>query len=325
MSKRMPVLVTGAAGEIGSASTAMVDLLLSKGESVRAFVRKEDARAGALRRAGADVFVGDLLNAADVAAALKACRRIYFSMSLSPYYTDASILMAAAAKAQGDVEVLVSISEFEQSYMTFEKMTKPREERLAWLGGLVTDWSPQQRAHWMTEQVLDWSGLPVVHIRATMFVENPILAWFPLKQLVASGELHLPFGTQKIAPIASYDVADLCAGILVNPGPHISKTYELTGPELKDMHGFAEDYAAALDRPVKYLPQDLDSWMERNIDQSLGTRDPHVAAHLRTITRLVASGRYAVVTDQLMVLLGRPPTTVREALQRHPRVRMALG
>ena len=26
----------------------------------------------------------------------------------------------------------------------------------------------------------------------------------------------------------------------------MSKTYELTGPEAKDMHGFAEDYAATL-------------------------------------------------------------------------------
>jgi NAD(P)H dehydrogenase (quinone) len=300
-------------------------MLLSKDYPVRAFVRREDERANSLRRKGAEVFVGDLLNAADVATALKGCQRIYFSMSLSPYYVDANILMAAAARAQGDTEIFLNISEFEQSYMTLERMTAPREDRLAWLGGLVADWSPQQRAHWISEQALNWSGLPVVHIRATMFVENPILSWFPLKQLIAAGELHLPFGAQRIAPLAGYDVAEFCAKILIDPKGHAGRQYELTGPELKDMYGFANDYAAVLDRPVTYVPQDLDAWITRYIEQILGTRDPHVADHLKTITRLVAGGRYDVVTDQLEPVLGRPPKTVRWSLERYPRVRQALG
>jgi len=72
-------------------------------------------------------------------------------------------------------------------------------------------------------------------IRATMFVENPILSWFPLKQLLGASELHLPFGTQKIAPIAVYDVAEVCTNVLIDPSAHISMSYELTGPELKDV------------------------------------------------------------------------------------------
>lgn len=173
MPERNPILITGAAGEIGGVSRTMVDMLLEQGHPVRAFVRQDDERAHALRQAGAEVFVGDLLTIADVTAALKGVRRIYFSMSLSPYYTDAVSLMAAAARAQGDIEVFVNISEYEQSFMTFDKMTAPEEERRAWLGGLIADWSPQQRAHWVAEQVLDWSGLPTVNIRGAMFVENP--------------------------------------------------------------------------------------------------------------------------------------------------------
>jgi NAD(P)H dehydrogenase (quinone) len=245
-------------------------------------------------------------------------------MSLNPYYTDASILMAAAARAQGDIEVFVNISEFEQSFMTFYKMTTAREARLAWLGGLVAEWSPQQRAHWASEQALKWSGLPVVNIRATMFVENPILSWFPLKQLLGASELHLPFGRQRIAPIAAYDVAEVCTKILIDPSAHISMSYELTGPELKDMHGFAEDYGAALGRPISYVPQDLDAWIETYINNALASRNPHTAEHLRTITRLVASGRYDVFNDRLEKFLGRAPTTARWALEQHPRIRKAL-
>lgn len=255
MSKRTPILITGAGGEVGSVSKTMINMLLEKQYPVRAFVRRDDERAEALRRAGALVIVGDLLNVADVAAALKGCRRVYFSMSLNPYYSDATILMAAA-RAQGDIEVFVNISEFEQTFMTFDRMTAAPEARLAWLGGSVAEWSPQQRAHWASEQALQWSRLPVVNIRATMFAENPILSWFPLKQLLSAGELHLPFGTQKIAPIAAYDVAEICTKILIDPSAHISMSYALTGPELKDMHGFAEDYGAALGRtcPRTWMP-----------------------------------------------------------------------
>ncbi|MCS4255719.1 uncharacterized protein YbjT (DUF2867 family) [Rhodococcus erythropolis] len=319
MSKLDPILITGAAGEIGGASRTMVDMLLHRGHPVRAFVRRDDERADGLRRAGAQVFVGDLLNIADVTSALEGCRRIYFSMSLSPYYTDAVSLMAAAARAQGDIEVLVNISEYEQSFMTVAKMTAPAEERRAWLGGLVTDWSPQQRAHWIAEQVLEWSGIPTVNIRAAIFVENPILTWLALGPL-DNGELHLPFGTQKFAPIAAFDVAEVVANILIDPSPHISKSYELTGPELKDMYGLAEDYAAALGRPVVYAPQSVESWNETYVDDSPLADLPHIAAHLKTLTRLIAGGGYGGTTDQLETLLGRTPKTPLWALQNHSRI-----
>ncbi|WP_431914468.1 NAD(P)H-binding protein [Nonomuraea jabiensis] len=201
MSERHPILITGAAGHIGGVSRTIVDMLLDQGHPVRAFVRQDDDRAQALRQAGAEVFVGDLLTIADVTAALKGVRRIYFSMSLSPYYTDAVSLMAAAARAQGDIEVFVNMSEYEQSFMTFEKMTAPAEERRAWLGGLVANWSPQQRAHWVAERVLEWSGLPTVNIRAAIFVENPLMTWLALAPL-SKGELRLPFGHHRFAPIA---------------------------------------------------------------------------------------------------------------------------
>lgn len=324
MSKRPLILITGAGGEVGSVSRTMIHVLLEQQYPVRAFVRRDDERAEALRRAGAEVFVGDLLNVADVAAALKGCRRIYFSMSLNHYYSDATIMIAAAARAQRGIEVFVNISEFEQTFMTFDRMTAVQEARIAWLGGTVAEWSPQQRAHWASEQALQWSGLPVVNIRATMFAENPILCWFPLKQLLSAGELHLPFGAQKIAPIAAYDVAEICAKILIDPQSHISMSYALTGPVLKDMHGFAEDYGAALGRKISYVPQDMNAWIDTYINSALASRNPHIADHLKTITRLVAGGRYDVVNDELERLLGRAPKTVRWALEQNPRIRKAL-
>lgn len=64
--------------------------------------------------------------------------------------------------------------------------------------------------------MLEWSGLPTVNIRAAMFVENPLLTWLALGPL-SNGELHLPFGPHQLAPIAGYDVAELCVKILTDP------------------------------------------------------------------------------------------------------------
>ncbi|MDJ0396458.1 NmrA family NAD(P)-binding protein [Rhodococcus sp. G-MC3] len=319
MPTRTPILITGAAGEIGGVSRLMVEMLLDQGHPVRAFVRQDDERAQALRVIGAEVVVGDLLNVADVAAALHGCRRVYFSMSLSPYYTDAVTLMAAAARRQGDIEAFVNISEWEQSFMTFEHMTAPIAERSEWLGGLVADWSPQHRAHWIAEQVLEWSGVPTVNVRATIFVENPILTWLPLGPL-QNGELRLPFGDERIAPIAGYDVAELNTKILLDPEPHIGQSYALTGPELKTMHEFADDYGAALGRSVTYFPEDVNAWNSQYIDGALAEH-PHVAQHLASLTKLVAGGRYNTSTDQLETLLGRRPTSVRTALMTNARLR----
>jgi len=67
-----PILVTGAGGQIGSVSAMIVEQLLKHGEQVRAFVRTDDARADRLRGLGAETFVGDLFDPADVVAALRA-------------------------------------------------------------------------------------------------------------------------------------------------------------------------------------------------------------------------------------------------------------
>lgn len=323
MSKNDPILITGAGGHVGSVSKTMIEMLLKDGYRIRGFVRADDERAEALRRIGAEVFVGDLLNPEDIANAMKGCRRVYFSMSLNPYYADATILMAAVAKAQGNIEVLVNISEYEQSRMTYDLMTSPRVARLQEFGGLVADWSPQQRAHWASEQALKWSGLPIVNVQATMFAENPIISWFILKPMLESGELRLPFGDQRLAPIAAYDVAEFCAKVLSDPQPYLRKDYVLTGPRLVGGRDLAEIYSALLGRNITYVPKDPETWSKMFIDTALADK-PHVAEHLRTLVLLVAGGFYNVVTDKLEQMLSRTPKEPSWAFAQQPLLKQAL-
>jgi uncharacterized protein YbjT (DUF2867 family) len=150
-----PILVTGAAGQLGAVGRTVTRLLLERGRSVRAMVRREDDRASALRAAGAEVVVGDLLEPADRLARCRCCRRIYFGMSVSPAYLESTVTMATVAREVG-VDALVNISQMTVSQMSIRHTTP----------------SHQQRQHWLGEQALAWSSLSVVTIRPSMFLET---------------------------------------------------------------------------------------------------------------------------------------------------------
>jgi NAD(P)H dehydrogenase (quinone) len=91
MSMGLPMLVTGAAGRVGGVGGTGVETLRQRDWPVRALVRRDDARADALRATGAEVVVGDLTCAGDVARALAGCRRLYFGMSVSAPYVEATV------------------------------------------------------------------------------------------------------------------------------------------------------------------------------------------------------------------------------------------
>ena len=69
------ILVTSAAGRTGS---VVVGELLRAGSSVRAFVRRDDARAQRLREAGAEIFVGNLFDMQDLRRALSGVQRAFY-------------------------------------------------------------------------------------------------------------------------------------------------------------------------------------------------------------------------------------------------------
>jgi NAD(P)H dehydrogenase (quinone) len=116
-----------------------------------------------------------------------------------------------------------------------------------------------------SEQALAWSGLPVVTIRPTVFLEGFFL---PLTgpSVRNRGRIELPFGRGKTSPVATADVARVVAAVLADPGPHLGRIYELTGPQSQNMHGVAREYSDALNREVTYsdiAPEDWERELKR--------------------------------------------------------------
>src|SRR3954471_20785032 len=229
-----PILVTGAAGRVGAVGRTVTELLLKQGKAVRAMVRNEDERAQALRDMGAEVVAGDLLDLNSMHRVIAGCETMYFGMSVSEDYLAAAVNTAAVAKHHG-VRAFINMSQMTLSQMSITQTTP----------------SPQHKLHWLAEQVLNWSGLPVVHVRPTVLLEGFFLI-FTSDSVRESNQIRLPFGEGKTSPVAVADVARVISTLLADPQLHIGKTYHLTGPQSEDMAFFAQEYSMALGRTITY-------------------------------------------------------------------------
>ena len=292
-------LVTGAGGGIGSVSRQVVGLLLDGERPVRAMVHRDDDRATALRDLGAEVVVGDLTNPQDVANAMAGVDRMFFNMSVSPDYLTATSIVCAVALEAVHVEVIVNMSQMTVSQMTLTSTSESKQHRL----------------HWLAEHIMNWAGVQVVHVRPTVFMENPLLTMLAADSIRERGALVLPFGSGRTSPIAAADVARVVATMLRDPAGHVGRVYELTGPEVLDIDGIAEQYSRALGRRVTGEDLPLEEWTERVL-APIGL-PAHVQQHIATMARLHREGRYDRSTDDVAQITGAPAQTVEQYVAAH--------
>ncbi|MFD8999389.1 NAD(P)H-binding protein [Streptomyces sp. NPDC059582] len=279
------LVLVGNAGDVGR---GVLEQLRARDVPVRAMVRRDDDRAAALRALGAEVVIGDLTRPESVAAALRGVARMYFAMPVSPDHVLATTVVASVAREYGELDGLVDMSQMTVSQMTATSTTE----------------SNQQRLHWLAEQVLDWSGLPVVHIRPTAFLDNPLFTTLAARSIQDNGTIVLPFGSGRTSPVAVDDVARVVATVLRDPAPHVGGVYELTGPRTLDMIEMAEEFSRGLGRTVSYVDMPLDRWRAEVLAKA--GLPPHTEQHIATMARLHRENRYDRASDDVERVTGVP-------------------
>ena len=291
-----PILVTGAAGRVGAVGRTVTELLLKQDKAVRAMVRIEDERAQALRDLGAEVVVGDLLDLDSMHRVIAGCETMYFGMSISDASLAATLTVAAVAKHHG-VKAFINMSQMTVSQMSIRETTA----------------SPQHKLHWLAEQALNWSGLPVVHVRPTVFQEGFFLL-LTSDSVKESNQIRLPFGEGKTSPVAAEDVARVIATLLVSPQSHIGKIYHLTGPQSENMRFYAEEYSKALGRTIAFQDIPVEPWRDSLLKRGLPA---HLVKHLATMADLHRAGRYDRMSDDVLTLTGQAPMSVQEFVRKN--------
>jgi uncharacterized protein YbjT (DUF2867 family) len=279
-------LITGATGKTGVHTTR---LLLEQGHAVRAFVHREDARSEALRQEGAEVVAGDLLEHDDVIRAMQGVDGAYLCYPVRPGYIQATAYFADAAR-RAKVGVVVEMSQI-----------SARED----------SHSHAARDHWIAERVMDWSGVPVVHIRPTFFSEWLVFPWVR-DQIVRDGAITLPYGEGRHAPIAAEDQARLIAAVLTRPERHIGKTYPLCGPVEMNQQQIADEVGKVLGRTISYRPSTLDEY-RANLEQY--SVPEFMIQHFLAIAVDYQNGVFSGEDGVIGEITGRTPQTVREFVE----------
>ena len=224
------------------------------------------------------------------------CARVYFGMSVSADYLSATVNCAAVARHHR-VEAFVNMSQMTVTQMSITESTD----------------SPQHKLHWLAEQTLSWSGLPVVTMRPTVFLEG-FFRLFAAPGVRDADELALPMGSGKTSPISAVDVARAVSVVLENPEPHIGRIYNLTGFESADLEHYARVFSEVLGRTIRYRDVPLSGWSEKLREAGVPA---HVVKHLSVRTELNKQGRYDRMTDDLFKLTGQKPISMYDFVKLH--------
>ena len=169
--------------------------------------------------------------------------------------------------------------------------------------------------HWLSERVFDWSGVPTVHIRPTYFAEWLLY----LAPMIRVGQLHVPFGTGKHAPIAAEDQGRVIAGLLEDAAAHRGKIYPLFGPVEYTYEETAQILSRVLDKEVQYKQVDFEEFsnlLQAN-GKNAGRENSFLFQHLREVAIDHQNGIFAGTNDLVEKLGGRPPMTIEAFIEKH--------
>ena len=214
------VLVTGATGNTGS---GLIPALLKSGIKVRAFVRDE-AKAQALKDAGAEIIVGDLDQLETIPPAVEGVDKIYLLTWNGP------------TQAQQVENVLKAAMKSGHPHIVRQSMWGSEKSRIVHQGD-------------QAEKAVMSSGLPWTILKPTFFMQNTMMA---AQTIASDGVIYWDVGEGKIGMIDVRDIVDVAVAVLTGHG-HEGKSYILTGPEAISFHDVASAFSKVLSKKVQYV------------------------------------------------------------------------
>lgn len=282
----MIIAVTGATGHLGR---LVIEALLDRGVPAPEVVAvaRDTAKADALAARGVTVRWGD--------------------------YDQPDSLVSALAGV--DRVLLVSGSEVgrrvPQHRAVIEAARTHDVELLAYTSIPQADTTPMRLAaeHRATEELLRESGLPYAFLRNSWYVENYTSQ---LATYLAHGAILGAAGTGRISAAPRADYAGAAAAVLTGDG-HTKAVYELGGDESFTLAELAEVVSACTGREVGYQDLPVADFEQALVDAGLPAP---VAATFADVDARIARGALHVTTGDLARLLGRPTTSLYDAVAR---------
>jgi NAD(P)H dehydrogenase (quinone) len=297
----MSIIVTGASGQFGQLVTEVLLQRLPASDLI--LVTRNPRLLESTAQRGAEVRYGDFDKPDSLRTAFAGGDRMLMISTLSVGRRAQQHRNAIAAAVAAGVRHIVYTSS----------------------GGLHPD-NPAMviHDHLDTERVLAASGLSFTILRDSLYAEVAATQIAP--RAISIGKWIGSAADGKVGFVSKHDCVAVAASVLTNPG-HEGKTYEITGPELLSFREVAVLASRIVARPIEYVvisddemramltaagvPQD---YVEGMNTAGIGTSS---SEDIVSYERGIREGYFAVRSDHVRQILGRPPMTVRDVLLAH--------
>jgi uncharacterized protein YbjT (DUF2867 family) len=255
-------------------------------------VRREDARAAALRAKGIDTAVAEITDVEQVLAAMRGVQRAYW---LPPYHpamlTGAAVFATAAREAR--LEAIVSLSQW---------LASPAHPAFL------------TRQHWLADHLFAMlPDIALTIVNPSFFADSPYLSTIGMAAHL--GMMPWMFGNSRTAPPSVDDISRVAAAALMNPERHAGRTYRPTGPTLLSGEEMAGVLSRVFRRTVRLVPTPLwlfvkAAYLYGEPLALLGCMEHYNEEHRR--------GAFAISapTDDVMRVTGRPPESFEAVARR---------
>lgn len=279
----MTILVSGAAGKTGQ---AVIRALNNQGETVRAFVRRQE-NVDLVKKLGAkEVVVGDLGDRSDLKRAFDSVRVVYLICpNVYPEELDIACRATFAARQAGTVRFV------------YHSVLHPQIEKM-----------PHHWQKMRVEEHLFESGLDFTILQPAPYMQNLLAHWHSITH---DGILPLPYSPEsRLSLVDLEDVGTAAARVLQEDG-HSGAVYELAATRGLSQNDVAAIFSDELGRKVQaqYVP--LERWQ-----QSVSGLSGYALDSLLKMFHYYDSYGLWSSPGVLEWLLQRPPTSLGAFVRR---------
>ena len=282
----MKILVTGAAGQMGS---TVIETLLKhiSAQQISVLTRKEEKRL-AFEKQGFNAFLGDY---ADVVALENAMSGV-----------DTVLLISSGD--QGDrmqehknvVDAAIKCGVKNMAYTS-----RSLRDRTTLNNQLMTE-------HFLTEDYIKQSGLKYIFFQNALYMD--VIPQFVGQNVFETG-IFQPAGDGKVAYALRSEQSEAMANVLLNE-KFENQTYRFTGDAAYSFYDIADALSVLSGKTVKYNAVEVAQYEAMMSQRGL---PPFLIKKIVSFVLDIKDGQESMITNDLENKLGRKPVSLKEGLK----------
>lgn len=282
----MKILVTGATGNLGSNIIGNLVKEMSTSDIIAGVRDLQSEKAKAYEVKGIEVRLTDFDKKETLVEAFKDVDRVFIVPTVP-------VIEIAIQQQKNTVEAAKETGVSQLVYSS-----APRAD--------VSDFV-LAAPHRERENIVKASGIPYVIVRNNWYVENELET---IQQSLNGAPWVTSAGEGKVAWVYRPDLGEATATVLVGQG-HNNRIYELSGENLTQQQ-FVDTVNKVTGKEISLL--DVDYETHEKMLKDAGVPDEFVSMAVM-IQKGIREGGLEVPHSDLEILLGRKPTSLKEALQ----------